>query len=60
CAQAHAALRGRDFVIPDDVKAVAAPVMAHRLTPVPEARLGGEGATQIALELLKSVAIESK
>src|SRR4051794_35603961 len=31
-AQAHAALRGRGFVTPDDVKAVAAPALAHRLT----------------------------
>ncbi|PQV65454.1 MoxR-like ATPase [Abditibacterium utsteinense] len=60
CAQAHAALRGRDYVIPDDVKAVAVPVMAHRLIPVPEARIGGEGAPQIARELLKSVAIDGK
>ncbi|HEX8464015.1 MAG TPA: MoxR family ATPase [Abditibacterium sp.] len=60
CAQAHAALRGRDFVTPDDVKAVAVPVMAHRLIPVPEASQGGEGATQIARELLKTVAVEVK
>jgi MoxR-like ATPase len=31
-AQAHAALGGRGFVTPDDVKAVAAPALAHRLT----------------------------
>ncbi len=30
CAQALAAIRGRDFVIPDDVKALAVPVLAHR------------------------------
>lgn len=60
CAQAHAALRGRDYVIPDDVKAVAVPVMAHRLIPVPEARIAGAGSTQIARELLKSVAIDTK
>ena len=31
CAQALAAIRGRDFVIPDDVKALAVPVLAHRV-----------------------------
>ncbi|HEX9996260.1 MAG TPA: MoxR family ATPase [Abditibacterium sp.] len=60
CAQAHAALRGRDFVIPDDVKAVATPVMAHRLIPVPEVRHGTEGAIQIARELLKTVVVETQ
>jgi MoxR-like ATPase len=30
-AQAHAALDGRDFVLPDDVKAVAVPVLSHRV-----------------------------
>lgn len=30
-AQAHAAIEGRDFVVPDDVKAVAAPALAHRV-----------------------------
>ena len=31
CAQAYAAIEGRDYVIPDDVKALAAPVLAHRV-----------------------------
>ena len=31
CAQALAAIRGRSFVIPDDVKALAVPVLAHRV-----------------------------
>jgi MoxR-like ATPase len=35
-ARAHAALRGRDYVLPDDVKAVAVPALAHRLTLHPE------------------------
>jgi MoxR-like ATPase len=60
CSQAHAALRGRDYVVPDDVKAVAVAVMAHRLIPVPEARIGGEASAQIVAELLKSVPIDSK
>ena len=31
CAQALAAIRGRDYVIPDDVKELAVPVLAHRI-----------------------------
>jgi len=31
CAQAYAAIDGRDYVIPDDVKALAVPVLAHRV-----------------------------
>ena len=36
-SRAFAALDGRDFVIPDDVQALALPVLAHRLLPTPEA-----------------------
>jgi MoxR-like ATPase len=39
CARVRAALRGADFVTPDDVKAVAPSVMAHRLILTPEATL---------------------
>ena len=35
-ARAHAALRGRDFVLPDDVKAMAVAALAHRLVLRPE------------------------
>ena len=59
CAQAHAALRGRDFVLPDDVKAVAVAVMAHRLLALPEARHSG-GAEGIVGEILKTVPVEGK
>ena len=31
CCQALAAIRGRDYVIPDDVKELAVPVLAHRI-----------------------------
>ena len=58
CSQARAALQGRDFVLPDDVKAVAAPVMVHRLIPLAEVRLGGFGTESIVEELLKTVPVE--
>lgn len=39
--RARAAMDGRDFVLPDDVKALAEPVLAHRITLSPDARLRG-------------------
>jgi len=40
-AKARAVATGRDYVLPEDVQAVAAPVLAHRLILAPEARAGG-------------------
>ena len=57
CAQAHAAIRARDFVSPDDVKTVAPAVMAHRLIAFPEARYG-KGVEGIVEDLLGSVPLE--
>ncbi len=52
-ARAKAALAGRDFVVPEDVKAVAVPALAHRLTLRPELwvqRVRGEDVVAEALE----------
>ena len=56
-AQAMAALSGRDYVLPDDVKALAAPVLAHRLVADTAARLRGESTATIVAEILESVAV---
>ena len=40
-ARAHAAASGRDYVVPDDLKALAAPVLEHRLALTPEAQIRG-------------------
>jgi MoxR-like ATPase len=53
-AKAFAVIGGRDFVAPDDVKAVAVPVLAHRLGAV--ARRGTEPTRRLVAELLDSVA----
>lgn len=60
--QARAALQGRDYVIPDDVKALAIPVLSHRLILSPEAQLRGRDAEQIVAELLDTlpVPVESR
>jgi MoxR-like ATPase len=54
-AQALAALRGRDFVKPDDIKELAAPVLAHRLILHPEARLRGRTPAEIVRALTARV-----
>ncbi|MCO5297711.1 MAG: MoxR family ATPase [Fimbriimonadaceae bacterium] len=41
CGKALAAIRGRDFVIPDDVKSMALPVLRHRIVLRPEAEVEG-------------------
>jgi len=41
-ARAHAALAGRGFVVPDDVQALAQPVLAHRIQPVATAAAGAQ------------------
>jgi MoxR-like ATPase len=56
-AQAHAALRGRDYVIPDDVKHVAVACLAHRMMMNPENALSGDTAEAVVTELLKSVQV---
>jgi MoxR-like ATPase len=49
-AKARALAEGRDYVVPDDVKAVAAPVLAHRLILGPEARAAGLGGGEIVAD----------
>jgi MoxR-like ATPase len=56
-SQALAALQGRPYVLPDDVKALAIPVLAHRLILRPEARLRQLTGEQVVQELLDSVPI---
>ncbi len=59
-AQAHAATHRRDYVTPDDVKAIAVAVMSHRLIPLPEARLSGFSTENLVEELLRAVPVEEK
>jgi MoxR-like ATPase len=55
CARARALLLGRDFVLPDDVKAVACEVLAHRLTLSAESELEGLSAKHIIETLIQKV-----
>jgi len=55
--QALAALRGRGFVIPDDVKYLAPYVLTHRIIPRMESHLRGQSAEQALTEVLASVPV---
>ena len=52
-SRAYAALDGRDFVIPDDVQALAGPVLAHRLLPTAEAVVGRELPEQVLAKIVE-------
>ncbi len=56
-AKARALAEGRDFALPDDVKAVAAPVLAHRLILAPEARSAGATAEELVAEAVEQTPV---
>ena len=56
-ARAWAALQGREFVIPDDIKALAEPTLAHRAIISPAARMNGIDSRQVIGTLLRSVPV---
>jgi len=58
-ARAWAAAQGRDFAKADDVKAVALPVLGHRLVPTPEAEFEGVDAYAVLEDLLARVPVPS-
>ena len=55
--QALAAMRGRNFVLPDDVKAIAEPVMTHRVILKPESRLRRITGQQVIGQIMEQVAV---
>ena len=56
-AKAVAAVEGRDYLLPDDVKRAAPPVLRHRLVVRPEADLEGVTPDQVIADVLASVAV---
>ena len=54
-SRALAVIRGRDFVIPDDVKALVLPALRHRLTPTARADIEGLGSARILADLLERI-----
>ena len=58
-AKAAAAMDGRDYVVPDDIRELAVPVLAHRLLPTVEASMGGRTATSALQGLVDSLPMPS-
>jgi MoxR-like ATPase len=56
-ARALAASHGRDYVVPDDIKTISRPVLQHRLTLTPEARLGSVESSDVLDDILRSVPV---
>ena len=56
-SKTYAALQGRSFVIPDDVKALAAPVYRHRIILKPEAEIEGLDADAVVRRILAKVEV---
>jgi len=56
-ARAHAAISGRDFVTPDDIKTMAPPVLEHRLILRPEFEIEGLTGAEVIQQILQQVAV---
>jgi MoxR-like ATPase len=56
-AQARAAIRGREYVIPDDIKALAPHVLTHRIIINPQTRLRGRTPQEVVMEVVDQVAV---
>jgi MoxR-like ATPase len=57
CAQARALIHGRDYVVPDDVKALAVAALAHRVVPGPELRLERGRTGELVTEIVSRTAV---
>lgn len=56
-SRARAASKGRDYVMPDDVKALAHPVLEHRMALRPEAQMRGLGVSNLIGDVLSSISV---
>ena len=59
-AKARAAMAGRDYVLPDDVRGLAGPVLSHRLLPSVEAAMSGRTTTAILADVLETVPVHDR
>jgi MoxR-like ATPase len=57
CAQALAAIRGREFVLPDDVKLLAPYVLTHRVLVSPATRLRGRRLSEVLMDVVSTVPV---
>jgi MoxR-like ATPase len=57
CTQARALLAGREYVVPDDVKALAVPSLAHRLVPIAGMRMERNAVTELVNEVVAATPV---
>jgi len=57
CAKAYAAMQGRDFVTPEDIVKVAAPVLAHRIMLTPDKEMEGFTASDIIAQIIQKIEV---
>ncbi|MCB0260304.1 MAG: MoxR family ATPase, partial [Calditrichaeota bacterium] len=57
CAQAHAAINGRDFVTPEDIQAVLYPVLRHRLLLTPEKEMEGATTDAVIQQIIEKIEV---
>lgn len=58
--QALALIRGRDYVLPDDVQRLAGPVLAHRIITTSRARLRGQGALEVIAKIVAELPVPAE
>lgn len=56
-ARAFAVISGRDFVLPDDIKQLAVPILAHRLVLRPEARIRNTSAKEVISQIISATPV---
>jgi MoxR-like ATPase len=56
-SRAYAALSGRDFVTPDDIKSMALPVLEHRLILRPEFEIEGLSVSEVVQQILQQISV---
>jgi MoxR-like ATPase len=56
-SRAHATIQGRDFVIPDDIKFLAVPLLRHRVVLAPNAEIDGLISDAVIIEILDQTAV---
>ena len=56
-SKAYAAIQGRDFVIPEDIKTIIGPVLIHRIYLTPEKELEGSTEEQMVEDIVNSVEV---
>jgi MoxR-like ATPase len=56
-SRAYAALQGRDFVLPDDIKALAVPALRHRIVLAPGSEIEGLSSEAVVRQILEQVPV---